>query len=74
MWAPSRGALLVFWRGGRVVCTRDMFILNEIWVQDKIYIWYALCVVKYFTYHLVRLLAPNCKQHILLTAKFKKVC
>jgi hypothetical protein len=32
-----RGALLVL-LGRRVVCMRDIFILNEIWVQDKIYI------------------------------------
>jgi hypothetical protein len=29
------GALLVF-GGGRVVCMRDIFILNEIWTQEKV--------------------------------------
>jgi hypothetical protein len=30
---PPRGAQLVLWAGG-VVSMRDIFILNEIWVQD----------------------------------------
>jgi hypothetical protein len=32
-WGVAVGPL-----GARVDCTRDIFILNEIWVQDKIYI------------------------------------
>jgi hypothetical protein len=56
--------------GGEVVFMRDIFILNEIWAQDKIYIvWYALCWLKYFTYHLVSVLASNYKQQILSLAK-----
>jgi hypothetical protein len=40
MWGgPLGGPLLVFW-GGRVVCSiRDIFILNEIWAEDEIYIF-----------------------------------
>jgi len=30
--------------------------------------------LKYFTYHLVPVLAPNYKQHILSPAKVRKVC
>jgi hypothetical protein len=30
--------------------------------------------LKYFTYHLVLVLAPNYKQHILSPAKHRKVC
>jgi hypothetical protein len=29
--------------------------------------------LKYFTYHLVPVLAPNCKQHILSPAEVRKV-
>jgi hypothetical protein len=35
--SDPRGALLVLWEA-RVVCMRYIFILNEIWTQDKIYI------------------------------------
>jgi hypothetical protein len=39
LWgAASWGALLVLW-GVRVVFMRDKFVLNEIWAQDKIYIF-----------------------------------
>jgi hypothetical protein len=44
---------------------RYIFISNQIWAQDKIYI---------FTCHLVPVLAPNYKQHILSAAKVRKVC
>jgi hypothetical protein len=38
LWeAPPRGALLVL-LGARVYCMSDIFILNEIWAQDKLYI------------------------------------
>jgi hypothetical protein len=29
-------ALLVLW-GAQVLCMKDIFILNEIWAQDRIY-------------------------------------
>jgi hypothetical protein len=34
--APRR-APLVLW-GAQVMCTRGIFIFNEIWAQDKLYI------------------------------------
>jgi hypothetical protein len=39
LWgAPGRG---LSWSsgGGGVDCMRDIFILNEIWVQGKMYFW-----------------------------------
>jgi hypothetical protein len=56
--------------GGRVDCTRDMFIFNEIWAQGKIYIDRHFAWLKYFTYHSqsVPVLVPNYKQHILSAA------
>jgi hypothetical protein len=36
LWAPSRGAVGPLWRG-LVDYMRDIFILSEIWVQDKIF-------------------------------------
>jgi hypothetical protein len=35
---PSAGGTVRPLRGGGVDCKRDMFILNEIWAQDKIHI------------------------------------
>jgi hypothetical protein len=70
---PAKGALFVLW-GTRVVCTRGIFILNEIWAQDKnIYFGKHFDWLKYFTYHLVLVLAPNYKQHILSPAEVRKV-
>jgi hypothetical protein len=38
LWgAPPEGAQLVLC-GGRVGCTRDIFLLNEMWIQSKIHI------------------------------------
>jgi hypothetical protein len=66
--APPRGALLVLWGS---FCMRDIIILNEIWAQDKTYIFFDrhIAWLKYFTRHLVPVLAPNCKQHILSPSK-----
>jgi hypothetical protein len=40
---PKGGAVGPLGGGGgleaRVVCARDIFILNKIWAQDKMYIW-----------------------------------
>jgi hypothetical protein len=36
---PGGGAPLVLWEGGGVDCVRNIFILNEILVQGKIYIF-----------------------------------
>jgi hypothetical protein len=33
-------------RGARIACMRDIFVLNKIWAQDKIYILVALCLVE----------------------------
>jgi hypothetical protein len=63
-----RGALLVLC-GARVVCMRDVFILDEISVQDGRH----FASFKNFAYHLVSVLAPNYKQHILSPAKVRKV-
>jgi hypothetical protein len=47
--------------------------LNEIWTEDKMRILHFACS-KYFTYHLVPVLTPNYKQHILSPAKVRNVC
>jgi hypothetical protein len=39
-----------------------------------IYIGRQFAWLKHFTYHLVPVLALNCKQHILSSAKVRKVC
>jgi len=36
--APSGSGGAVGPLGGAFICMRDIFILNEIWAQDKIYI------------------------------------
>jgi hypothetical protein len=61
---PPPGTLLALWEG-RVVCMRYLFILDEIWTQDKIYIYFCrhFAWLKYFTYQLLPILAPNYKQH-----------
>jgi hypothetical protein len=38
LWDMPPGEALLALGGAWVVCMRDIFILNEIWVQDKIYI------------------------------------
>jgi hypothetical protein len=63
--------------GAQFDCIRDISILNEIWAQSKICIFYFdrhFAWLKYFSYHLVPVLAPNYKQHILSPAKVRKVC
>jgi hypothetical protein len=50
----------------------DIFNLNETWAQDKIHILVGTLVDENFTYHLVPVLAPNHKQHILSPAKVVK--
>jgi hypothetical protein len=37
--APSGGAVGPLWGGRLVDCMRDIIILNEIWVQGRIYIF-----------------------------------
>jgi hypothetical protein len=64
-------ALLVLWGGG-VVCLIEIFILNEIWEQDKTYFFRHFAWMIYFTYQLVPVLAPNYKQHIFSVAKLGK--
>jgi len=69
---PTEGALLVLSREG-VVCRRKIFILNEVWTEDKnIYFGRSIACLKYFTCKLVPVLAPNYKQHILSSAKVCK--
>jgi D-alanyl-lipoteichoic acid acyltransferase DltB (MBOAT superfamily) len=61
------------WGGGSYM--RDVLILNEIWAQHKkTYLGRHFAWLKYFTYHLVPVLAPNYKQHILSSAKHIKLC
>jgi hypothetical protein len=50
---PPPGALLAP-RRVRFLCMRDIFILDEIWKQDKIYILVDI-------YHLLQVLAPSSK-------------
>jgi hypothetical protein len=53
----------------RVVCVRDIFILNEIWTQDKIaYYDRHFACLKYVTCQSVPVLDRNYKQHILSPA------
>jgi hypothetical protein len=64
-------------RGGggvRIECMRDIFILNEIWVQGNIYFDRNFAWFTYFTSRLVSALTPNYKQHILSLGKVRKVC
>jgi hypothetical protein len=53
---------------------RGIFILDEIWVKGKIIFDMHFAWLQYFTYHLVPVLAPNCKQHILSPAEVRKLC
>jgi hypothetical protein len=49
---------------------RNIFILNEIWTQDKIYISVGtFALVELFHLSLIPVLAPNYKQHILSPAE-----
>jgi hypothetical protein len=43
-------------------------------IRQNIYFGRHFARLKYFTYHLVPVLAPNCKQHILSPAKVRNVC
>jgi hypothetical protein len=58
---PPEGAVGPLGRGGvKVECMRDIFILNGIWVQGKIYYFDRhIAWLKDFTYPLVPALAPN---------------
>jgi hypothetical protein len=63
--------------GTRVVCVKAIFLLNEIWAQDKIYIFVENLPgsnILFNTYQLVPALAPNSKQHILSPVKVRKEC
>jgi hypothetical protein len=55
---------------------RIIFILYEMWVQDKVIIYFGnrFAWLKYFTCRLVPVLAPNYKQDILSLAEVRKVC
>jgi hypothetical protein len=54
---------------------RDIFILNEVPTQDKLYIFgRQFAWLKYFTYYIVPALAPYYKHHILPPAKVRKIC
>jgi len=50
---------------------RDVFILKETEEQGKIYFGRHFALLKYLTYHLVPVLAPNYKQHILSLVKVR---
>jgi hypothetical protein len=43
-------------------------------VHNIKHIFRHFALLKYFTYHLVPVLAPNYKQHILSSAEVRKVC
>jgi hypothetical protein len=64
-------ALLELWVA-RVFCVRGIFILNEMWTQDKTYFDNYFAWLKYFTYQLVTVLAPNYTQYILSPVKVRK--
>jgi hypothetical protein len=42
--------------------------------RQNIYFGRHFSWLKYFTYHLVPVLAPNCKQHSLSPAEVREVC
>jgi hypothetical protein len=69
-----RGRCCWSFRGGAQVCTRDVFIFNEVGAEHKTYIVRHFAWMTYFAYRLVPVLAPNHKQHILSSAKLRKVC
>jgi hypothetical protein len=72
---PSGWALLVLC--GDANCMHEgILILNEIWAQDKIIIYFGrhFALLKYFTYHSVLAVAPNNNQHILSPAKYRQAC
>jgi hypothetical protein len=52
----------------------DIFILNEIRAQGKIYFGTHFSCLKYFTYHLVPVLVQNYKQHILSMVTVTELC
>jgi hypothetical protein len=66
---PTRRVILGLWgRGARVVYMRDIYFeLNM--DTHYIYIGRNFTWLKYSTYHLVPVLTPNYKQHILSPAK-----
>jgi hypothetical protein len=65
------GAVLVLW-SEQVHCMRDILILNKIWVQGKGSVDRHFAYLKYFTFRLVKVPVPNCKQHSLSPAKVRK--
>jgi hypothetical protein len=73
MWGALPGGRCLSPGWARVVCIRNIFILNEIWTQNKIYSVRLLAWLKYFTYHSGPVLAPNYKQHILSPAEVRKL-
>jgi hypothetical protein len=71
---PCGGAVSPF-EGGGASCLYEghTYILNEIWTQDK-NTYFGKAWLKYFTYQLLPVLAPNYKQHVLPSAEVRKVC
>jgi hypothetical protein len=64
LWgAPPSGGGSCRYSGGEVDCMRHVFILNEIWVQNKIRIYFGrnFAWLKYSIYPLVKGLSPNYK-------------
>jgi hypothetical protein len=53
---------------------REVLILNAIWAQGKKYFDRLFAWLKYYIYHLISILAPKYKQHILSPANVRKVC
>jgi hypothetical protein len=62
---PGGSAVGLFWGGGESCLCGHIYFGSKI----KYIIWYSLCSVKYFTYHLVPILAMGFKKHILSPAK-----
>jgi hypothetical protein len=60
-------------RGGRVVCKKGIFILNEIWVLDKIHILVCPCLVETFYSSLSNRHWLRMYQHILSPAVVRKL-
>jgi hypothetical protein len=60
--------------GGPVVSVRDIYFEQNMGSRQNIYFGRHFAWLKYFTYRLVPVLAPNYKQHILSPTEVRIVC